>query len=76
MSLRLAYDADANAAYIYVKDALAPGEVIRSEVCDVDIKETAIVLQFDAEDRLVGIEILGARKLLPREVLGDDTPRT
>lgn len=67
--MHISYDPDANAAYIYFKDAIEAGEVVRSEVCDIDIKEAAVIMQFDAADKLIGIEILGARKLLSREVL-------
>jgi len=71
MKVHLAYDSEANAAYIYMKDQIAAGEIVRSEVCDVAIEETAVILQFDAKDCLVGIEILGARKLLPKELLAE-----
>ena len=65
----LKYDPDANAAYIYLKDRIDASEVARSEMCDVEIAETAVILQFDAADKLIGIEILGSRKLLHEEVL-------
>lgn len=67
--MRLTYDADANAAFVYLREQRARGDVKWSHMCDVDIPETAIVLEFGDDDRLLGIEILGARKVLPPEVL-------
>jgi hypothetical protein len=38
-------------------------------VLDRHIQEGAIIAVFDHADHLVGIEILGASRVLPREVL-------
>ncbi len=67
--MRIIYDEYADAAYIYLQAAPSSGEVTRTEPCDVDIKEGAVILEFDASGRLIGIEILGASRLLPTEAL-------
>ena len=67
--MRITYDSDADAAYVYLKDRIAFGEVVRTELCDVEIQEGAVILGFDSHRKLVGIEILGAGKLLNHETL-------
>lgn len=71
--MRITYDASADAAHIYLQVALEPGEVARTEPCDVDIKEGAVILEFDTRGRLIGIEILGASRLLSAETLDEAT---
>lgn len=66
--MRIVYDSFADAAHIYLRE-LALGEIVKTEPCDVDSKEGAVILEFDAKGRLVGIEILGASRLLPAEAL-------
>ena len=51
----MTYDPEADAAYIYLGD----GPIIESEEV-----APGIVLDYDAEDRVVGIEVLGASKVL------------
>jgi uncharacterized protein YuzE len=65
--MRLSYDPDANAALIRLVDDTGPQH---SLMCDLEIDEGAVILLLDEEDRLVGIEVLGARKLLPPVLLG------
>ena len=67
--MRITFDPDADAAYIYIKDQLGFGEVKETHLCDVQAQEGAVILAFDEEGRLVGVEILGARQLIPGEVL-------
>jgi len=73
--MKVTYDPSANAAYIYLRDGEVPGGIARSEICDAEMKECAVILEFDHADRLVGIEILGARRLLSEETL-DEATRT
>jgi uncharacterized protein YuzE len=61
---RVTYDAEANAAYIYLADAIGRGEAVRQQVVDGDI-----ILDFDASGRLLGIEVLDARRRLPDGIL-------
>jgi uncharacterized protein YuzE len=67
--MRMTFDPDADAAYIYVKDQLAFGEVKETHICDVQAQEGAIILGFDKAGHLVGVEILGAGKFLHPDVL-------
>jgi uncharacterized protein YuzE len=60
MSPTVKYDPEANAAYI----RFSPEKVEESE----EVAE-GIVLDFDAEGRLVGMEVLEARTHLPPELL-------
>lgn len=65
--MKIEYDKDADAAYIYLADEMTP--VARSYPCDPVAVESIINLDFDATGRLVGIEILGANKKLSRDLL-------
>lgn len=67
-AMRVTYDAEADAAYIYLKD-IAPGEA-RYQVGLQDPAPTGqVILDFDAEGTLIGIEVLGAKEGLPQELL-------
>lgn len=66
--MRVAYDSQTDAAYIYLVDELQPGEVVRTYTCDPgEVGE--INLDFDREGRLVGVEVLNASKKLHAAVL-------
>jgi uncharacterized protein YuzE len=87
--MRFTYDSDADAANIFLKDVVAPGELVRGTACNTQQEDTSLALSFNERNELVCIEILGARKLLPPELLmgdqrlcsdqlhhGDDNPET
>ena len=59
--MRLEYDKEADAAYIYLKDQIKRGEVKNT----ISISET-INLDFDKSRKLLGIEILHASKSIPK----------
>jgi uncharacterized protein YuzE len=65
----ITYDPEADAAYIYLVDIKAKG-VKRTRA----VPEYEIMLDFDADKRLVGIEVLSARSLLPKSVLDQARP--
>lgn len=74
--MRFTYDPEADAAFVYIVDHINPGQVARSEMCDLEIREGAVILVLDADERLLGIELLGASRLVPTEVLDRaDRPR-
>jgi uncharacterized protein YuzE len=73
--MRLTHDSEADAAKIYLVDSIEPGGVARSCVCDVEMMDCSVILDFDATDKLIGIELPGASKLLP-SVLLEDNGRT
>jgi uncharacterized protein YuzE len=68
-AMKFTYDHRADAAFIQLVDHIERGEAVRSDACDVGLPLSAILLSFDAADRLLGIEILGASRLLRPEIL-------
>lgn len=67
--MRLTYDPEANAAYVYLVDEINRGEVARSAVSGIELEEAAIVVDFDDQGQILGIELLNARQLLRDSVL-------
>jgi uncharacterized protein YuzE len=68
-SIELIHDSDADAAKINLGGATRLGHVEKSHVCDIELANCSVVLGFDAAHHLVGIEILGASRLLPEQML-------
>ncbi len=66
--MRFTYDGEADAAYIYLVD-IPPGGAKKTYVCDAEEVDGMINLDFDAEGRLLGIEVLNASRKLPRGLL-------
>ncbi len=64
MELRVTFDPSADAAYIYLRNP-KPGSVDETVMCE----ELFVNLDLDIFGKLVGIELLNASKLLPREIL-------
>jgi uncharacterized protein YuzE len=67
--MKVKYDPVADAAYISLADVIRPGAVTQTYPCDPAEVNGIINLDFDAKSRLIGIEIVGAKKRLPPEVL-------
>jgi uncharacterized protein YuzE len=68
-SLLLTRDPVADVAYLYLRHPIGRGDIVRSEVADIETPpRTSIILSFDEYDRLITIEILGASRLLPPEL--------
>ena len=66
--MRITYDKEADAAYIYVVDKIGKGEA--KMTCSIDKKVSGMVnLDFDAAGRLLGIELIPGSRLLSKEVL-------
>jgi uncharacterized protein YuzE len=72
--MRVTYDPQADAAYISLRDPIGDGESKRQVVCDDGGIAGDIILDFDKEGVLLGIEVLRARRLLPKELLDSVTP--
>ena len=75
-SLEIRYDSEADAAYIYVVNP-GPGPVqilARTKFCDAGLEGSSVILGFDDANGLVGIEILGASKVLPAVLLTEPEP--
>ena len=68
--MRTTYDPRADAAFVYLVDVIQPGGAPRSHMCDVAFDQAAVILVFSPEDKLVGLEVLGASRVLPQVVLG------
>ena len=62
--MRAVYDKKADAAYIYLKDKIKKGEVKKT----VPMNEN-VILDFDVNKKLIGIEILSASKIVPRQTV-------
>ena len=67
--MKIQYDRSADAAYIYIADEIGPGGVVSTYPCDPREVRGMINLDFDADGRLVGIEVMDASKCLPPDAL-------
>ncbi|MCL4213241.1 MAG: DUF2283 domain-containing protein [Gemmatimonadales bacterium] len=67
--MKITYDESVDAAYIYLAVATEPGGVERTYCCDPLEVNGQIHLDFDKQGRLIGIEVLGASKLLPEGII-------
>jgi len=63
------FDKEADAAYIYLAESIGTGGVKKTYPCDSREVGGMINLDFDAEGRLVGVEVLDASRLLPDALL-------
>lgn len=59
--MKITFDKEADAAYIYLKEKINDGEVVRT----ISINED-ITLDFNSDNKLVGIEVLNASKNLSK----------
>ena len=62
--MRLEYDKDVDAAYIYIENSVKEAEVKNT----IELNDN-IILDFDKKGKLLGIEILTASKVMSKEVL-------
>ena len=62
--MRFEYDKDVDAAYIYLEDSIADGEVDKT----IGLNDN-IILDFDKNGKLLGVEILSASKVLNKKLL-------
>jgi uncharacterized protein YuzE len=63
--MRIKYDPTADAAYVYLVDRIQPGEA-KSQLVALD---GDVVVDLDADGRLLGIEVLHAKRRLRPETL-------
>jgi uncharacterized protein YuzE len=61
--MKIRYDKEADAAYIYIRSPISKGEVRRSE------RINGIIFDFDKRERLIGIEVLSASKTFPAYII-------
>lgn len=69
LSVRLTYDSVADAAYVYFVDAVGAGEVVRTSASMLELDRSFIAFDFDVDGKVLGMEILGASRLLAQETL-------
>jgi len=62
--MRIEYDKEADAGYIYLVDEIKEGEAAKTIELNSDI-----ILDFDKSGKLLGMEVLNASKVLGKEVL-------
>ncbi len=62
--MRFEYDKDVDAAYIYLEDSIVDGEVDKI----IELNDN-IILDFDKNGKLLGVEILSATKVLNKKSL-------
>lgn len=65
----MTHDPEADAAYIYLSDPIEPGGVSQSRVLDHYTTGASVTLDFDGDNRLLGIELLGFSLLVPTDVV-------
>jgi uncharacterized protein YuzE len=68
--MKTTYDLLVDAAYIYLQDPIAPGEVGTTHVGDAE-PAGSIHLDPDRDGRLLGVEILNASRVLAERALAD-----
>jgi uncharacterized protein YuzE len=66
--MRITYDQNVDAAYIYLAEQ-SPGCVGKTYPCDPLEVNGQINLDFDHSGRLIGVEVLDASRLLPTELI-------
>jgi len=62
--MKIEYDKEADAAYIYLQYPLKDGECKTTQ----EIHDN-VILDYDAEGKLLGVEILNASKVLHKKVI-------
>ncbi len=62
--MKFEYDKDVDAAYIYVEYPIKDGEIKKN----IELNEN-IILDFDENNKLLGIEILNASKVLSEKAI-------
>ena len=67
--MKITYDKAADAAYVYLTNGVEAGGIAKTYCCDPVEVNGEINLDFDKHGKLVGIEVLGASKLLPEAVI-------
>ena len=67
--MKFEYDKKADAAYIYLRYPIEDKECKRT----VELNEN-IILDFDKSNKLIGVEILNASKILSKETIEEAIP--
>jgi uncharacterized protein YuzE len=67
--MKITYDADADAAYVYLVDSIPTGGVAQTRSAMLELDRAFIAFDFDADGKILGLEILGASRILADGVL-------
>ena len=67
--VRLTHDAVADAAYVYLVDEIDRGEVASPQIAGIPLDRATLIVDFDASGRVLGIEVLGASRVLREETI-------
>lgn len=63
--MRLIYDPQVDAAYLYLVPSIGKGEVVRTVSSMLDLDRSFVAFDVDSKGKILGIEILGASRVLP-----------
>ncbi|MFJ9667529.1 DUF2283 domain-containing protein [Streptomyces sp. NPDC101219] len=67
--MHIAYDPEHDTAYVRLTAHVPPGGAVRQVPVDGPWTDAEAVLDLDADGRLLGIEVTGARRALPAHLL-------
>lgn len=67
--VRVTYDPEADAAYFYFVQEIHDGEAVQTVCVDPDEVGGMVNLDLDINGKILGLEVLDARRLLLDEVL-------
>lgn len=67
--MRFTYDPSVDAVYLYLVDAIGRGEVAKDVLVHLPIPMTSISVSTDSSGRALGVEFLGASRLLGPQLL-------
>lgn len=70
VSMKTTYDAEADAAYISLTDDETPGRSVRNLEVE-SLAGGSVVLDFDRDDVLLGVEVLGASRVLDQSFIDE-----
>ena len=62
--MKIEYDKEADAGYIYLVDEIKNGEAVKT----IEL-EPNIIIDFNKDGKLLGIEVLNASKILNKDLL-------
>lgn len=65
--MQMRYASEVNAAYVVIEEGVRDGSAVENVV--VERPGRGEIVPFDADGRLLGVEIIGARELLSAAVL-------
>ncbi|CAL9556649.1 DUF2283 domain-containing protein [Streptomyces pilosus] len=69
--MHIAYDRENDTAYVSLVARIPDGAAVRQVPVEGIAEDAEVVLDLDEGGRLLGIEVTGARRVLPAELLGE-----